>query len=132
MIIAKFQVIESFFLIYQGSTTACKNQITGYSFLPKNIIAQCRSEKNVNLQLYKHDVLETLTCKCQEFLGNRHCLCQFPLKCNIHICTRFCCLFYNLHHLWLHHYCRPDHSQNSCHKQLELLILLVQESVVTS
>ena len=78
--------------------------------------------------------LKILTCKSQEFLGNRRLLQQYPSKYryNIHICTSFCCLFYHSHHLWLHHCCCPDHSQNSCHKQLELLILSVQESMVSS
>ena len=34
--------------------------------------------------------LKTLACKSQEFLGNRHLLCHFPLGHSIHICTRFC------------------------------------------
>ena len=76
--------------------------------------------------------LRILACKYQEFLGNRHLLCLFQSKYSIYICTRFCCLFYHSYDLLLHLCCWLDHSQNSCHKQLELFILLVQESMVTS
>ena len=85
--------------------------------------------------LYKRSntsYLKILAYKSEEFLSNRHLLCYFPSERSIHICTRFCSQFYHSHHLWLHHCCWPDHSQNSCHKKLELFILLVQECVVTS
>ena len=36
--------------------------------------------------------------------------------------------FYHSHHLWLHRCCWPGHSQNSCHKQLELLTLSLKSA----
>ena len=85
--------------------------------------------------IYKHTstmYLKTLTCKSQEFLSNKHLLCLFKSEHSIHIYTRFCCIFYHSHHLWLHHCCWPDHSQNSCHKQLKPVAFSVQESVIIS
>ena len=89
---------------------------------------KCGSE----LQTYKHNVPENLglqisgisrqqTLSMLVFLGAQHS-----------ICTRFCYLFYHPHHLWLHYCCWQDHSQNSCHNQLEPFILLVQGSMVAS
>ena len=49
-----------------------------------------------------------------------------------HNFTRFCCQFYHSHHLWLLHCFWTDHSQNCWYKQLELLILSIQECMVTS
>ena len=85
-----------------------------------------------DLQAYEHNVLENLSLQISGFLGNRHFLCLFPSEHSIHICTRFCYLFYHPHHLWLHYCCWQDHSQNSCHNQLEPFILLVQGSMVAS
>ena len=97
-------------------------------FLAENIVKQ-----NVDL-IYKstnRTYLKILAYKSQEFIGNRHFLCLFPSEHSTHICTRFCYLFYH-HHLWLRYCCWQDHSWNSCHKQLEPLILFVQESMVES
>ena len=61
--------------------------------------------------------LKVLAYKSQEFLGNRHFLCLFSSQHIIHICTSFCCVCYHPHHLWLHHCCWLDHSDNTCHMQ---------------
>ena len=74
-----------------------------------------------------------LACKSRDFLGNRQLLCQSQSEHSIHICPRFCChflfprfylpqvLLYHSDHFWLHHCCWLNHSENSCHKQLEPL-----------
>ena len=64
--------------------------------------------------------LKILASKYQAFVGNRQLKCYFPSEHSI-------CQFYHSHHLWLHHCCWLDHSLNSWHKQLELLILLFEE-----
>ena len=71
--------------------------------------------------------LKIFACKISIIYANSH-----QTEHSIQIFTRFCCQFYHSHHLWLHDCCWPNHSQNSCHKQLELLILSVQECMVTS
>ena len=76
--------------------------------------------------------LKILACKSQEFLGNRYLLCQFPSEYSIHNLPQVSLPILPIHHLWMHHCCWPDHSQNSCQKQLELLILSAQECMVTS
>ena len=120
--IAKFEVIENFYSDLPKINTGWKSN--NRSFLAQNIIPQ-----NEDL-IYKRSntmYLKILGSKYQAFLGNRYLLCQFPSEHSIHICTSFCSQFYHSHHLWL-----SDHSQNCCHKQLELLILSVQECMITS
>ena len=123
MIISKFEVLENFYSDLLKINIGQKSNNSQH-FLAQNIIAQ-----NVDL-IYKRSntmYLKILACKSQEFLGNRHLLRQFPLEHSVHICNRFCSQFYHSQQLWLHHCCWPDHSQNSCHKKLEVFILLARE-----
>ena len=85
-----------------------------------------------DLQTFKQDILKNLGLQISGISRQQTFSMLVSIGAQIHICTMFCCKFYHTHHLWLHHCCWPDHSQNSCHKQLELLILSVQECMVTS
>ena len=87
-----------------------------------------------DVQTFKHDILKYLGLQISDISRQQtlSMLVSIGAQNFIYICIRFCCQFCPTHHLWLHHWCWPDHSQNSSHKQLELLIFLVQECMVTS
>ena len=105
----KFEVIENF-----------------YSDLP--IIAQ-----NVDL-IYKCSNtmhLKIFACKSQEFLGNRHLLCYFYQSTTFTFAPGFVANS-NIHTICGYIITAGQITQNSRHKQLELLILSVQECTITS
>ena len=73
--------------------------------------------------------LKILACKSQGFLGNTF-YTSFHQSIAFTFAPGFVANSYQSHHLWLDHCCWPVPSHNSCHKQLELFIFLVQECMV--
>ena len=113
--LAKFEVIYNFYTGLPRISSGCKSN-------EKICHIECQSTKcRSDLQTYKHNILQNLGLRISGISRQQTLLMLTSIETHHSHLHQICCLFYHPHHLWLHHYFWPDHSQNSCHKQLNLL-----------
>ena len=120
--LATFEVIYNFYTGLPRISSGCKSneKICHIEYQS----TKCRSD----LQTYKHNILQNLGLQISGISRQQTLLMLTSIGAHHSHLHQICCLFYHPHHLWLHHYFWPDHSQNSYHKQLNLLFFGSKES----